>query len=229
MLALGSARGGGAPDYQGFAYNDGDGITGYDVQMPLQLAAFDPYFHWNDMCYQPPRFAFMDDLYPMFNGRGYPDTVNTDPDPASNVNAGLGHTCDVPITPETGMTTPDGDPLPGSRPMNSLVTVAQNRRVLLRIYSLSTTSFHTIESLAIPMRVVGRDARIFRGGGLPTGLHREYLTNSVTLGGGESIDVILDTTGIQQGTYFLYSRELDHLNNNQERRGGMMTEIVVTP
>jgi FtsP/CotA-like multicopper oxidase with cupredoxin domain len=229
MLALGSARGGGAPDYQGFAYNDGDGITGYDVQMPLQLAAFDPYFHWNDMCYQPPRFAFMDDLYPMFNGRGYPDTVNTDPDPASNVNVGLGHTCDVPIEPQTGMTTPDGDPLPGSRPMNSLVTVAQNRRVLLRIYSLSTTSFHTIESLAIPMRVVGRDARIFRGGGLPTGLHREYLTNSVTLGGGESIDVILDTTGIQQGTYFLYSRELDHLNNNQERRGGMMTEIVVTP
>ena len=49
----------------------------------------------------------------------------------------------------------------------------------------------------------------------------------MTLGGGESIDVILDTTGIPTGTYFLYSRELDHLNNNQEGRGGMMTEIVV--
>ena len=240
MLALGTTRGGTAPPpFQGFAYNDNDAslsfTTGYDVQMPLQLAAFDPYFHWNDMCYQPPRFAFMDDLYPMFNGRGYPDTVNTDPDPASNVNVGLGHTCDVPIDPQTGMTTPDGDPLPGSRPMNSLVTVAQNRKVLLRIYSLSTTSFHTIESPGIPMRVVGRDARILRGGGVPSGLRREYLTNSVTLGGGESIDVILDTTGIQgtsgiqQGTYFLYSRELDHLNNNQDRRGGMMTEIRVTP
>jgi FtsP/CotA-like multicopper oxidase with cupredoxin domain len=228
MLALGTTRGAGAPAYQGFAYNDNDAATGYDVQMPLQLAAFDPYFHWNDMCYQPPRFAFMDDLYPMFNGRGYPDTVNTDPDPASNVNAGLGHTCDVPISPLTGMTTPDGDPLPGSRPKNSLVTIAPNQsRVLLRIFSLSTTSFHTIESPGIPMRVVGRDARILRGGGVPSGLRREYLTSSVTLGGGESIDVILDTTGILPGTYFMFARELDHLNNNQERRGGMMTEIHV--
>ena len=230
MLALGAARGGGAPPYQGFAYNDNDAATGYDVQMPLQLAAFDPYFHWNDMCYQPPRFAFMDDLYPMFNGRGYPDTVNTDPDPASNVNAGLGFGCDVPISPTEGKVTPDGSVYPGSRPMNSLVTLAANRKALLRIYSLSTTSFHTIESSGIPMRVVGRDARIFRGGGgVPSGLNREYLTNSVTLGGGESIDVILDTTGIQPGTYFLYARELDHLNNNQDRRGGMMTEIRVTP
>ena len=113
--------------------------------------------------------------------------------------------------------------------MHSLVTVAVDRKALLRIYSLSTTSFHTIESPGIPMTVVGRDARIFRGGGVPSGLRREYSTNSVTLGGGESIDVILDTTGIQAGTYFLYSRELDHLNNNQERRGGMMTEIRVTP
>jgi FtsP/CotA-like multicopper oxidase with cupredoxin domain len=231
MLALGSARGGGAPAYQGFAYNDNDATTGYDVQMPLQLAAFDPYFHWNDMCYQPPRFAFMDDLYPMFNGRGYPDTVNTDDNTAHNINVGLGHTCDVPISPTEGKTFWDGEPpYQGSRPMNSLVTVAANRKALLRIYSLSTTSFHTIESLGIPMRVVGRDARIFRGGGgVPSGLPREYLANSVTLGGGESIDVILDTTGIQPGTYFMFARELDHLNNNQEGRGGMMTEIRVTP
>ena len=95
MLDLGTTRGVGAPPFQGFVYNDNDAslltTTGYDVQMPLMLAAFDPYFHWNDMCYQPPRFAFMDDLYPVFNGRGYPDTVNTDPDPNANVNVGLGH------------------------------------------------------------------------------------------------------------------------------------------
>jgi FtsP/CotA-like multicopper oxidase with cupredoxin domain len=244
LASLGTARVGTALAFQGFAYNDNDTTlpaallttTAYDVQMPLQLAAFDPYFHWNDMCYQPPRFAFMDDLYPMFNGRGYPDTVNTDDNTAHNINVGLGHTCDVPISPQTGITTadPEGAPYEGSRPMNSLVTIASNQsRVLLRIYSLSTTSFHTIESPAIPMRVVGRDARIFRGGGVPSGLRREYLTNSVTLGGGESIDVILDVgdpgsaTRIPDGTYFLYSRELDHLNNNRERRGGMMTEIIV--
>ena len=67
--------------------------------------------------------------------------------------------------------------------MNSLVTVAANRKVLLRIYSLSTTSFHTIESPGIPMRVVGRDARILRGGGVPSGLRREYLDQFRDAGG----------------------------------------------
>ena len=231
MLALGAARGAGAPRYQGFAYNDNDATTGYDVQMPLQLAAFDPYFHWNDMCYQPPRFAFMDDLYPMFNGRGYPDTVNTDPDPASNVNAGLGHR--LRCADQSRMkakATPDGDPLPG-KPSDEFARHRSPRTG--RPSSGSTASPRPASTRSNPpgsrCTVVGRDARIFRGGGVPSGLRREYLTNSVTLGGGESIDVILDTTGIQPGTYFLYSRELDHLNNNQDRRGGMMTEIRVTP
>jgi hypothetical protein len=55
-----------------------------------------------------------------------------------------------------------------------------------------------------------------------------YKTNSITLGGGESTDVILDSTGVPPGTYFLYTSNLDHLSNDAENFGGMMTEINVT-
>ena len=64
--------------------------------------------------------------------------------------------------------------------------------------------------------------------GIPVdGNNLYYQTNSITLGGGESIDVILDATDIPAGTYFLYSTNLDHLSNDAENFGGMMTEIVV--
>ena len=53
------------------------------------------------------------------------------------------------------------------------------------------------------------------------------MTNSVTLGGGETYDVILDTTNVDPGTYFLYAADLNNLSNDSEDYGGMMTEIVI--
>jgi hypothetical protein len=47
------------------------------------------------------------------------------------------------------------------------------------------------------------------------------------VGPGESVDLIIDTQGVQAGTYYLYSRNLDQLNNNLMDRGGAMTEIVI--
>jgi len=58
-----------------FAYNDGDGSTGYDVQYPLLLTSSDGVFHERHFHIQPLPFADMRDDYFMFNGRGYPDTV----------------------------------------------------------------------------------------------------------------------------------------------------------
>ena len=54
-----------------------------------------------------------------------------------------------------------------------------------------------------------------------------YSTNSVTLGGGESIDVILDTASVQPGTYLLYTTNLNYLSNDAQDLGGMMTEIRI--
>jgi hypothetical protein len=76
------------------------------------------------------------------------------------------------------------------------------------------------------MTVVGKDAKILRG---PTGINLFYGANSISLGGGQSADVILDTAGVAPGTYFVYARELNHLNNFEERFGGMMTEIRIAP
>jgi FtsP/CotA-like multicopper oxidase with cupredoxin domain len=189
--------------YTKFAYNDGDGSTGYDVAYPIQMVSFDPNFHEADLNFQPPPFAVMKDTYTMLNGRGYPDTVNTGV--ILNLN---------------------GDP---SQKVNSLITAAKGQKILLRISSLSTTDFYTLAVLGIPMKVVGSGARILRGGGVPTGKDLYYNTNSVTLGGGESTEVILDTTDVDAGTYFLYTTNLNDLSNNDEDFGGMMTEIVITP
>jgi hypothetical protein len=54
-----------------------------------------------------------------------------------------------------------------------------------------------------------------------------YDPTSVTLGGGESADVMIDTTGVTPGRYFLYTTNLNYLSNHAEDFGGMMTEIVI--
>jgi FtsP/CotA-like multicopper oxidase with cupredoxin domain len=189
--------------YTKFAYNDVDGSTGYDVAYPIQIVAFDQDFHDADLNIQPPPFAVMKDNYPMLNGRGYPDTINTG-----------------------DITNQNGDP---SQKVNALITATAGQKILLRISSLSTVDFYTLTVLGIPMKVVGSGARIFRGKGVPSGNDLYYNTNSVTLGGGESTEVLLDTTDVTPGTYFLYTTNLNNLSNNNEDFGGMMTEIVVNP
>lgn len=179
--------------YSKFAYNDGDGSTGYDVDYPIQLSAFDSNFHDLHIAVQPLPFAEMYDDYPMINGRGYPDTVN----PAPLANSFDGRL---------------------SQPMPTIITAQQGERILLRLSSVSTTSFHTLTAQGIPMQVVGEGARK---------RNSYYTTNTVTLGGGQAMDVILDTQGVAPGTYFLYTTNLDHLANRDEDFGGMMTEIVI--
>jgi hypothetical protein len=116
----------------------------------------------------------------------------------------------------------DGRP---SQPVSSLIEAAPNKRILLRISNLNITQFYTLGTNGIAMEVIALDARLLRDG---DGNNLYYKTHSVTLGGGQSVDVILDTTGLTPGsTYFLYTTNLDELANNTENFGGMMTEIRV--
>jgi len=110
-----------------------------------------------------------------------------------------------------------------SQRQNAKITAVQGQRVLLRLSNLNVTRFYTLAS-TIPMQVVGHNARLLRG---PDGKDLYYDTNSVTLGGGESVDAILDTAGVAPGTYLLYTTNLNYLTNDQEDFGGMMTEITV--
>ena len=104
--------------------------------------------------------------------------------------------------------------------------------MLLRFTSLATVDFHTLTIQGIPMKVVGKGAALLRGpdpdgAGPLVGKNLYYDTSSVTLGGGESVEVILDTSRVGTGTYFLYATRLHALSNDQEDNGGMMTEIVI--
>jgi FtsP/CotA-like multicopper oxidase with cupredoxin domain len=188
-----------------YAYNDGNGSTRYDSEYPIQMMGFDPYFHYVGTTFNPESFAGMKDKYFMLSGRSYPDTVNPEP-----------------ISTEAS----DGQSRP-SQPLATLITInksAGQTRALLRLSDLSVTELTTLATVGIPMRVIGLDARLLRD---MAGNDMTYLTNSITIGGGESADVILDATDVPAGTYFLYSTNLDHLSNFNENFGGMMTEIVV--
>ncbi|RDH85740.1 MAG: hypothetical protein DIZ80_02095 [endosymbiont of Galathealinum brachiosum] len=194
-----------------YAYNDGDGSTYYDVEFPIQLGSFDGAFHDASESTQPLPFALMKDNYPMINGRGYPHTVDA-------------RTDTFPPTPGS-FAGPDNPIVPTSQPVSSLITATAGQKVLLRISNLAITRFYTLQSLGIPMKVVGKDAKQLRTANGVTNLY--YDTNSVTVGGGESFDVILDTAGVAAGTYYLYSSNLNYLSNDSEEFGGMMTEIII--
>jgi FtsP/CotA-like multicopper oxidase with cupredoxin domain len=193
--------------YSQFVYNDGDGSTGYNAAFPVQLGGFDMEFHDASWNVQPLPFAAMWDDYPMINGRGYPDTINTGPMPQP-----------------TDGEDPDLNGPANSQTVHSLITASPNQRILLRISNLNVTRFHTLGS-TIPMQVVGKDAKLLRS---VSGENLYYTTNSLTIGGGQSVDVIIDTTNLEVGaTHFLYTTNLNLLSNNTEDYGGMMTEIRI--
>jgi FtsP/CotA-like multicopper oxidase with cupredoxin domain len=185
-----------------YAYNDGDGSTAYDVEYPLQMHGFDPNFHFVGMTFNPEGFADMKDKYFLLNGRSYPDTVTPGP-----------------------LNTQAADGVPHySQPLSAIIEIPQGKKALLRISSLDVSEYQTLASLGIPMKVIGYNAKLLRD---QAGNNLYYTTNSITLGGGESLDVILDTTGIPKGTYYLYTSNLDHLSNDAENFGGLMTEVHV--
>ena len=116
--------------------------------------------------------------------------------------------------------------VPTGQPVSSLITADPGDSVLLRISNLAITRFYTLQSLGLPMRVVGKDAKLLRTADGLTDLY--YNTNSVTVGGGESFDVILEVPLSAAGqTYYLYSANLNYLSNDTEAFGGMMTEIRI--
>jgi len=209
----------------GYVFNDGDGATAYDVEVPIQIGSFDGEFHQASEDVQPLPFADMLDKYPMLNGRGYPDSANPatfdfEPTPGSGANPGNSGVADQVAVFGTSTLT-------SSQPVSSHIEVAQGNRLLLRISNLNITNFYTLTANGLTMKVVGTGARILRGGGEASGIDMSYETSSVTLGGGEAVEAIIDTTDVEKGTYFLYTTNLNFLSNDGEDYGGMMTEIEI--
>jgi hypothetical protein len=197
-----------------FAYNDGDGVSQYDVEYALQIHGFDPNFHFVGMTFNPENFAGMKDKYFLLNGRSYPDTVTPGP-LATQSSDGRSHF---------------------SQPLPSIINIPSGGRALLRIADLDVSEYQTLASLGIRMHEIGFNAKLLRD---QAGNNLDFYTNSITLGGGESLDVILDacavarnsdgtcSTSIPSGIYYLYTPNLDHLSNDAENFGGLMTEVHV--
>jgi FtsP/CotA-like multicopper oxidase with cupredoxin domain len=189
-----------------FAYNDGDGSTYYDVEYPIQIHGFDPNFHFVGMTFNPEAFVDMKDKYFLLNGRSYPDTVTPGP-MQTETSDGRSHF---------------------SQPLPSIINIASGQKALLRISDLDVTEYQTLASLGIPMQVIGYNAKLLRD---QAGNNMYYNTNSITLAGGESLDVILDASNTSLypsgSVFYLYTPQLDHLSNDAENFGGLMTEVHI--
>lgn len=204
----------GGKTYLKFAYNDClsatdplCGSTGYDVEKTIQFTSFDPVFHKADEDAQPPPFSTITPKYFLLNGRSYPDTIS----PTAILNS-EGYS---------------------SQKLDAKITATSGQTILLRLSNLSVKDFVTLEAPGLTFEVVGMCARQLRNPG-PDGFYGtaddqdlSYSANSVTIGAGESFDVLIRTTDVPAGTYYLQSRNLDQLNNNGIERGGAMTEIAI--
>jgi hypothetical protein len=213
---------------QRYTYNDGDASTAYDVEYPLQMHGFDPNFHFVGMTFNPELFVDMKDKYFLLNGRSYPDTVGPNPS-----NSALPF---APPGPQASMSS-DGQ-LHYSQPMPAVINIPVGGRALLRLVNLSVSEYHTLQSLGPRMKEVGFMAKLLRD---QAGVNTEFYTNSITLGGGESLDVILDASDAGCGgiagcaaqlfpagsVFYLYTPQLDHLSNDAENFGGLMTEVHI--
>jgi FtsP/CotA-like multicopper oxidase with cupredoxin domain len=213
---------------QRYTYNDGDASTAYDVEYPLQMHGFDPNFHFVGMTFNPEGFVDMKDKYFLLNGRSYPDTVGANPTNSAHPMA--------PAGPQATVSS-DGQ-MHYSQPMPAVINIPVGGRALLRLVNLSVSEYHTLQSLGPRMKEVGFNAKLLRD---QAGLNTEFYTNSITLGGGESLDVILDASDAGCGgiagcaaqlfpagsVFYLYTPQLDHLSNDAENFGGLMTEVHI--
>jgi FtsP/CotA-like multicopper oxidase with cupredoxin domain len=212
----------GGKTFTTFAYNDGDGSTGYDRHFAILLNEIEERQHDADRDIQE---FIMTDYDPQFftlNGRCYPQTVLP--------NDGNGTS--------SGLTTPNAnynDSRYASQPNSALIQVNPGERALLRLANLGYQQ-HAMQLPGIPMHVVGQDASLLRNDTVDT----SYWTNTIYLGPGEARDVLFDAPAYDaarpsgsdgRGNYNVYyfkNRDYRKLSNHgAPGAGGMMTEVRI--
>jgi FtsP/CotA-like multicopper oxidase with cupredoxin domain len=204
-----------------YAYNDGNGSTGYDREFGMFLSEVWAEAHWDDAHIQLPDWTDYKADFALLNGRVFPDTLapngSIDPfNPLRDVNGDL-----IP--------TPGYEHLQ-YQPHSALVKCNSGDRVLLRFANLGFKEA-AMTMTGIKMRIVGRDATFMRG---RDGTDTSHFTDVIDIGAGESYDVIFNAPAYQgpgpYDTYLLYNRNLIRSNNLAAGGfGGQMTEVRVYP
>ncbi len=215
-----------------YAYNDGDGSTGYDREFVMFLSEFWAEAHWCDSHIQLPDWSDYRADFSMLNGRVYPDTL--EPNSPIDGSASL-HSLAVQRQANGDLVVPSGRPELQYQPMSSVITCMPNERVLLRFANLGFREA-AMTLVGIDMKVIGRDATLMRG---RDGTDTSYFTNTISIGAGESYDVIFTaplfsggpgSTGLGYDAYVLYNRRLTQVANGASGGfGGQRTEIRVYP
>lgn len=208
-----------------YAYNCGDGSTGYDREYAMFMSEVWAEAHWADAHIQLPEWSDYRADFALLNGRVYPDTLL----PSTVVNPYLGNGY-TPYMPGGDLPWLAARPELRYQPLSSLVTCNAGERVLLRFANLGFTQ-QTMTLTGLRATVVGKDATLLRG---RTGANASYTTDSITLGAGESVDAIFTAPAHSGGsgpdTYMLYNREYRRSNNLAPGGfGGQATEIHVYP
>ncbi len=215
--------------YTKFAYNDGDGSTGFDREFAMFLSEVWAEAHWADSHIQLPDWTDYRADFSLLNGRVFPDTLepNGSIDPFNPVRDANGD-----LVPPTGR-----DDLQ-YQPLSALITCQPGERVLLRFANLGFREA-SMTLAGIKLRVVGRDATPMRGGLDGTaGADTSYETETLLMGAGESFDVIFTAPAFSGGagssgqgydTYILYNRRYSQDNNLAGGFGGQRTEVRVYP
>jgi FtsP/CotA-like multicopper oxidase with cupredoxin domain len=190
-----------------FAYNDGDGSTGYHREFAFLLSEVWAEGHYRDAHIQTTDWTDFKPSFWCLNGRSYPDTLVA---PGSRDASG-------------NMVAPAGAPQLKYQPNTALVQANAGDRVLLRLSNLGYQN-HAMTVDGIDLRVVAKDA---------TRLKSYLDTNTVDIGPGESRDVLFTAppnAGSSPITYLFYDRNLASTSNaGGAGLGGMATEIRVHP
>jgi FtsP/CotA-like multicopper oxidase with cupredoxin domain len=207
-----------------FAYNDGDGSTGYNRHFAILLNEFWKNFHDGDRDIQESIATDYDPQWFILNGRCYPQTILPNDSPSLPAAMRI-------ATPNANY----GGAVDYSQPNSALIQVNPGDRVLLRLANLGYQQ-HAMQLPGIPMRVVGQDASLLRNGSTDM----SYRTNTLYLGPGEARDVLFDAPAFSalapsgsdtRGNYNVYAfknRDWRKLSNlGAPGAGGMMTEVRV--
>jgi len=219
----------------GYAYNDGNGSTGYDREFALLCSEVWGDSHWADSHIQLPEWSDYRADFSLLNGRVWPDTLapNAPINEAASTHSLIFQTTVTNDATSGDLMPPDGHPELQYQPLSALVTCNAGERVLLRLANLGFKE-SAMTLAGIRMKVVGKDATPMKG---RDGTDTTYFANTVTFGAGESIDAIFTAPpyvgpGLYD-TYLLYDRAYERSNNlareGTNAYGGRRTEVRVYP
>jgi FtsP/CotA-like multicopper oxidase with cupredoxin domain len=211
-----------------FAYNDGDGSTGYHRHFAILLNEVWKNFHDGDRDIQESIATDYNPQWFTLNGRCYPQTVLPNDSDTLPANLRIG-------THNANYNTTDY-----SQPNSALIQVNPGERVLLRLANLGYQQ-HAMQLPGIPMHVVGQDASLLRSVTGTTTVDTSYWTNTLYIGPGEARDVLFTAPAYDparpsssdtKGNYNVYrfkNRDWRRLSNfgAPPGPGGMQTEVRV--